>query len=139
MSLEQAINDNTAAVRDLIAALANGAPAAGNNSAAPAAEEKKGRGRPPKEKTEAAPEAKQPDPPAEEDPFADASDPVPEKTYTTDDVRKALIDLSKKDKPKATSILAGCTNKDGKPAASIGEILPADYARVVKDATEALK
>lgn len=141
MSLEQAINDNTAAVRDLIAALANGGPAVTNNAPAAAGEpEKKGRGRPPKDKTEAAATtpAATPDP-VEEDPFADPSDAAPAKTYTIDDVRKALIDLSKKDKPKASSILAGCKNKDGAEAKSIGEILPADYAAVVGEAEKAIK
>lgn len=141
MSLEAAITENTAAIRELIAALANGAAVPAAGAAGEAAAAPKGRGRPPKAKEEpaaaAASESKEEQ--AELDPFADdTAPPAAQKTYAVEDVRKALIDLSKKNKDKATAILKSCKKADGAECASIGEIAPADYARVVTEATAAL-
>ncbi len=145
MSLEAAITENTAAVRELIAALSNAGtvlppgtlpPGVTASAAAPAGEPARGRGRPKKETAPAATQA-EPENTVDDDPFADeapAAEPEKPKVYAVEDVRKALIELSKSNRDKATAIMKSCTNKDGKPCASIGEIPTAEYARVVKEA-----
>jgi hypothetical protein len=145
MSLEAAITENTAAIRELIATLANGVAAApvSTSAAAPAAgEPARGRGRPKKEPAPApAATSAEPETAVDDDPFADeapAAEPEKPKAYAVEDVRKALIELSKTNRDKATAIMKSCTNKDGKPCASIGEIPTAEYARVVKEAEAAL-
>lgn len=143
MSLEQAIIDNSAALRELAEAIRSNPGAIVNNAQAAATtdgdggKKPRGPGRPKKADAPAPAATTAAEPAAEVDPFADPSDPVPAKTYTVEDVRKALIELSKKDKPKATAILKSCKNKDGGECASIGEIKPDDYARVVQEATAA--
>jgi hypothetical protein len=152
MSLEQAITENTAALRELAAAItaaaARGATTINTviEAGDGATEEKKGRGRPKKE-TPAA-DSKPADPPATQqiaaaedvDPFADeAPAAAPAKTYTLEDVRKAFIDLAKTKKEAAKVILGEFTSKDGKPCAQIAEIVPSDYPSAIAKIEAAAK
>lgn len=130
MSLEQAIQANTAALRDLIAAIANGIPTTAQQVAA-VVEEAKVEEKPAKkgkpEKTEAPKQevAATPEPKEEAAPVADDA---PEATYQ--DAAAAITALSKaKGRDAAVALL----KKFG--ASKLPEVKPEDFATIVADAT----
>lgn len=137
MSLEIAIQENTAAIRELIKAISNGVPTTAQQVAAvvkeatevkaeaPAKTEKKAKA----EKTESA----KVDTAATQEPKADAApaaDDAPEVTYQ--DAANAITALSKtKGRDAAVALL----KKYG--ASKLPEVKPEDFAAIVADAKAA--
>lgn len=137
MSLEIAIQENTAAIRELIKAISNGIPTTAQQVAAvveeatevkaeaPAKTEKKAKA----EKTESAKveQAATPEPKAD---VAPAADDAPEVTYQ--DAANAITALSKtKGRDAAVALL----KKYG--ASKLPEVKPEDFAAIVADAKAA--
>lgn len=132
MYLEQAIQENTAAIRDLIAAIRNGIPTSTEQVAVvvqeaqveekPAKTEKKGKAE--KAETPKDEPAVTPEPKAD---AAPAADDVPEVTYQ--DAAAAITQLSKvKGRDAAVALL----KKYG--ASKLPEVKPEDFAAIVADA-----
>ena len=101
MSLEQVIQENTAAIRELIAALGKGAP---SQAAAPVenppVEEPKADAKPTKEKKQQAPAAT---PESQEEAAAAADEPAP---VSYDDCAQSVTKLAKsKGRPAAVALL----------------------------------
>lgn len=130
MSLEQAIQANTAALRDLIAAIANGIPTTAQQVAAVVEEAKveekpAKKGKPEKTETPKQEVAATPEPKEEAVP---AADDAPEVTYQ--DAAAAITQLSKaKGRDAAVALL----KKFG--ASKLPEVKPEDFAAIVADAT----
>lgn len=104
MSLEQAIQENTAAIRELIAALGKGAP---SQAAAPVetatVEEPKVDAKPTKEKKQQAPAAAMPESKEEAAPAPAADEAAP---VSYDDCAQAVTKLAKtKGRPAAVALL----------------------------------
>lgn len=123
MSLEATIQENTAAIRELIAAIAKGLPVTGAQVAAVVAEApaEVAKEKPPAPKTEAKAETPAP---AEEAP----------KLATYEDVRKAINDLAK---AKGRDAVVGVLGQFG--AAKGPDVKPEQYAAFVVAAHEAIE
>lgn len=132
MSLEIAIQENTKAIRELIAAISNGIPTTAAQVAAvvqeaqveekPAKTEKKAKAE--KAETPKAETAATPEPKAD---AAPAADDAPEVTYQ--DAAAAITQLSKvKGRDAAVALL----KKFG--ASKLPEVKPEDFAAIVADA-----
>lgn len=100
MSLEQAIQENTAAIRELIAALGKGAPSQAAAPAETATVEEPKAEKPAKEKKQQAPAAM---PESKEEAAAAADEPAP---VSYDDCAQAVTKLAKtKGRPAAVALL----------------------------------
>ena len=100
MSLEQAIQENTAAIRELIAALGKGAPSQAAAPAETATVEEPKVEKPAKEKKQQAPAAM---PESKEEAAAAADEPAP---VSYDDCAQAVTKLAKtKGRPAAVALL----------------------------------
>ena len=100
MSLEQAIQENTAAIRELIAALGKGAPSQAAAPAETATVEDPKAEKPTKEKKQSAPAAT---PESKEDAAAAADEPAP---VSYDDCAQSVTKLAKsKGRPAAVALL----------------------------------
>ena len=100
MSLEQAIQENTAAIRELIAALGKGAPSQAAAPTETATVEEPKVEKPAKEKKQSAPAAM---PESKEEAAAAADDPAP---VSYDDCAQAVTKLAKsKGRPAAVALL----------------------------------
>jgi hypothetical protein len=134
MSLEIAIQENTAAIRELIAAISNGIPTTAQQVAAvveevkaeaPVKTEKKAKA----EKAEA-PKVEQAATPEPKEEAAPAADDAPEVTYQ--DAAAAITALSKtKGRDAAVALL----KKFG--ASKLPEVKPEDFAAIVAEAQAA--
>lgn len=100
MSLEQAIQENTAAIRELIAALGKGAPSQAAAPAETATVEEPKAEKPAKEKKQSAPAVM---PESKEEAAAAADEPAP---VSYDDCAQAVTKLAKtKGRPAAVALL----------------------------------